>query len=209
MGSGLVGLNLKSVLTGEEFTISRTWLTLEGAVPFVKALEYRKYKRRMPRLDSLGHVFTFGGRALPFSPGTAFGEERLPLPLASAGAPLTFGRKPPSSTCRTRVSGCSWRPWMSWRWRSTTPACALTATTSSSTSCPLSSWTPIRSYLWGALAELWAHLHWDLCLFVLYCFGYCLLAIKTLVPGCICAHLNFSCCRWKTNLPLFNSRAVF
>ena len=42
MGSGLVGLNLKSVLTIELFTISRSWLTLEGAVPFVKALEYRK-----------------------------------------------------------------------------------------------------------------------------------------------------------------------
>lgn len=48
-------------------------------------------------------------------------------------------------SCRTKVSGCCWKPWTSWRWRSTTPVCALTATTSSSTLCPQSSWTRSRS----------------------------------------------------------------
>lgn len=48
MGFGLVGLYLKSVLTGVLFTVFRNWLTLGGALspgiskaPNVKASEYK------------------------------------------------------------------------------------------------------------------------------------------------------------------------
>lgn len=162
----------------------------------------------------LGHLFASGGGAL-LSYRAHLLEEGLfsplpnslsPAPLALAVAPSRFYRKPPSSTSRTRASGCSWRPWTSWRWHSITPACAPTATTSSSTSCPPSSWTPPRSPLGrrGSQQALGVHLPWDP-----PALGYCLPVCETPAAGCIRACLSLDCCRWSTKLPSINSRAIF
>lgn len=53
-------------------------------------------------------------------------------------------RKRRLSTCTTRQNVCCWRPWMSWKWPSTTPQCAQTAITSSSILSQPSSWTLLR-----------------------------------------------------------------
>lgn len=56
----------------------------------------------------------------------------------------SFPRKPLLSTFTMRQSVCCWRPWMNWKWLSTTQLCELTVIISSSTLSPQSSWTHQR-----------------------------------------------------------------
>ena len=53
MESGLVGLYLKSTLAGEWFTISRNWLSLEGAV-LARSARFRMSKHQNTEKKSHG-----------------------------------------------------------------------------------------------------------------------------------------------------------
>lgn len=100
-------------------------------LPFLCASHYPPF-RSGHKGETAVHFGTLTPTFTLLQPSAA--ETPLITPLS------TFQRRHRLNTFTMKQSVCCWKPWMNWKWRSTTRLCGQTATTSSSILSPQSSW---------------------------------------------------------------------